>query len=265
MIAAAASSAGPRNLMPKFLAYALLSLVAVTAASPLAASSSSVAAVATPLAPPASATAVLEPAEVIHYDWELGGFLGGIASLFLPGEGVGTLTTRSTERGQLETILHITTQEDTGEYWTYGSLIGADGSPLRAWSAYTFRGESKHKETEVTTRGVQDIASSIYRLRQAPPQAETRLTIWSEGKLYPVLVTPRGVEDVKVGRGAKVRARHYSFRGIEEPGARVWKGRLDLWLAEDAASTPVVIVVERSLARVRLVRDPSSRPMSPGG
>ena len=36
------------------------------------------------------------------------------------------------------------------------------------------------------------------------------------------------------------------------PGKDEWKGKIDLWLALDDASTPVVIQISRALADVRL-------------
>jgi hypothetical protein len=36
------------------------------------------------------------------------------------------------------------------------------------------------------------------------------------------------------------------------PGRRKWKGKLDLWLTQDAAATPVEIVISRNLADVRM-------------
>jgi hypothetical protein len=64
-------------------------------------------------------------------------------------------------------------------------------------------------------------------------------------------VRPLAVGTVEVAR-QKVRARHYAVRPLVEPGRKVWKGELDLWLAEDAAATPVRILVSRSPARVLL-------------
>lgn len=224
-------------------ALAATSLLALLALAPLVAASTP------PAGPP-----VMTAAEVIQYGWRLEGFLGSLAGLFFPSRGIGTLTTRTTASGEIETILHITTQAKSGEHWTYGSLLAADGTPQRAWSSYTFRGESKQKENTVSTPGVRDIASAIYHLRREPPTTRTTMTIWSEGKLYPVEVLPRpGVEvDLPAGR---VRTRQLTVRGIEQPGQRLWKGRLELWFAEDAAATPVVISVERKSARVRLEQD----------
>jgi len=55
----------------------------------------------------------------------------------------------------------------------------------------------------------------------------------------------------KIG-GRKMPVRRYSIVGVQKPGERLWKGSLDLWLTQDAQSTPVEILVERGWAAVRL-------------
>lgn len=216
----------------------------------LAAPSSAPATVAT--TPPA-ATSIIAAAEVVHYRWRLEGFVGALAGLFLPASGDGTLTTRELAPGGVETILHITSPERRDEHWTYGSRLGADGSPLGAWSSYTFRGESKHRETPGQP-GTSDVAAAILHIRRQPPSAPERLEIWSEGKVYPVEIGPEGVEEVRLADRQRRQARHFVVRGLEEPGARRWKGRLELWLADDATATPIAILVERGMARVRLLQ-----------
>ena len=95
------------------------------------------------------------------------------------------------------------------------------------------------------------MASAIQKLRGAPPTGSRRMEIWSDGKLYPVEVKRVGVERIDVG-GRKVAATHIAVRPLIEPERRVWKGELDLWLADDPAATPVRILVSRSPARVLL-------------
>jgi hypothetical protein len=86
------------------------------------------------------------------------------------------------------------------------------------------------------------------------------MEIWSDGRLYPVLVVPHGSARRRL-EGREVVVRHYVVRGIERPGRRLWKGGLELWLADDPAATPVEIVVTRSAARVRLeLVDPGEIP-----
>ena len=54
--------------------------------------------------------------------------------------------------------------------------------------------------------------------------------------------------------------RGYAVRGIKQPGGRFWNGKLDLWLAEDEAATPVELFIARRGAKVRLelVDEPAS-------
>jgi len=191
--------------------------------------------------------------EVLRYRWRLLGLRGALAGLFLPGQGEGSLLTGAADDGRLRSELVITARggrED--EFWRYGAeLDPASGGTLRAWSSYLFRGEHKSREAVLAEQGVVDIASGIYLIRQDPPTAPRPMRIWSDGRLYSVVVVPLGTEERKIG-GRTVRAGHYSIRGPGRPGERQWKGRLDLWLADDEASTPVEIRVERGWAAVKL-------------
>lgn len=191
--------------------------------------------------------------EVIRYRWRLGSLLGSLAGIFLPSEGDGILSLKPTGAGSLESELLITSEKaDGGEYWRYGSRIDRrSGNALEAWSSYRWRGEEKKKREAIKEADVVDVASGIFQLRKDPPEASRRMEIWSDGKIYQVVVVPLGDETVKLGSG-KVRARHLSIRGLDLEKERRWKGKLDLWLAYDAAATPVKIVIERNLASVRL-------------
>jgi hypothetical protein len=95
-------------------------------------------------------------------------------------------------RGEL---LVTSTKSDRGDYFRYGSeWESASGRTLRAWSDLLWRGEQKSKRSEVDQAGVIDIVSGIQLLRRDPPAAARRLEIWSDGRLYPVVVLPRGRE-----------------------------------------------------------------------
>jgi hypothetical protein len=203
------------------------------------------------LALPAAGRAVEPTNEDFHYRWSLHNFLGAIAGLFLPNHGTGELTFKTGGNGHLTSELMITSPEAGGDYWRYGAEIDAARlQPIRAWSAYTWRGKSKSESQEITQQGVIDIVSAIYSIRNDPPDKPRRLEIWSDDKVYPVVIIPRGSERRTLPAGA-VNTRHYAIRGIEGEG-RQWKGKVDLWLATDAAATPVVIQISRSLADVRL-------------
>jgi len=192
--------------------------------------------------------------EVFEYHWQLRNFLGTLAGLFLPRQGDGSLTFKSLGNGHMQSELTITSgAARQGEYFRYGSEIDIRTlQPIRAWSSYSWRGETKSKSSPIEQSGVLDIASGIYSIRQDPPEKTRRMEIWSDGKIYPVVVIPLGVESRRTREGKKLDVRHYSIRGIDVPerGNR-WKGKLDLWLARDEASTPVEILLSRNLADVR--------------
>ena len=203
----------------------------------------------------AGATPFLPPeGERFVYQWELkklGALLGGI---LLPGQGKGLLTVRPQEDGRLLTELLITSpQSDEGEFYRYGSEIdGQDFRTLRAWTSYLWRGEKKSKSAEIEEEGVIDVASGIHTIRRLQPTTPTKMRIWSEGKIYPVLVSYMGKETRKLPGGRELPARHYLIRGRDVPGEREWKGHMDLWIAEDGEATPIEIHFDRTLLGVRL-------------
>ena len=190
--------------------------------------------------------------EQFQYRWQLKNFVGAVAGLFLPNQGEGSLTFRTTN-GHLRSELMITSSASkAGEYFRYGSEIDKRTlQPIRAWSAYSWRGESKAKSEEIEKQGVLDVAAGIFAIRRDPPEKSRRMEIWSDGKIYPVVVIPKGTENRKLS-GRTIKTRHYSIRGVEIPGRRKWKGKMDLWLATDEAATPVEILISRNLADVRM-------------
>ena len=209
------------------------------------------------LAPAAGVSQVRRPDEEFQYRWQLRNFMGNLAGLFLPNQGEGLLTFRSDKNGRLRSELTITSNTTkNGEYFRYGSEIDTRTlQPIRAWSAYSWRGETKSKSSPIEQDGVLDIASGIYSIRLDPPTRSRRMEIWSDGKVYPVVVIPLGPETRKLGAGnasRKIAVNHYSIRGVDTPGRRKWKGKLDLWLARDEAATPVEIVISRNLADVHM-------------
>jgi uncharacterized protein DUF3108 len=190
--------------------------------------------------------------EEFHYRWQLRNFVGVIASLFLPHEGDGSLTFK-TQDGHLRSELTITSSHSqAGEYWRYGSEVDARTlEPIRAWSSYSWRGRSKSKNEPVAESGVFDVAAGIYAIRRDPPAKPRRMEIWSDGDVYPVVVVPLETEMRQLARG-RVPVRHYSVRGVDLPGRKRWKGKLDLWLTRDESATPIEILISRNLADLRL-------------
>ena len=219
---------------------------------------------------PASARAE----EALRYRWRLDGFLGALASAFVPSGGEGLLTVGPQAGGLIRSELLVTSTESAkGDYFRYGAEWQADsGRTVRAWSDQVWRGEKKSKETEVEEEKVTNIVSAIEMLRRDPPTAPKRLEIWSDGRLYPVLVLPRGTETRKLD-GKPVPTTHLEVRGLKLPDRKIWKGELDLWIANDPLATPVEIQVEKKGVRVRLIfvgrgagESPSPvAPATPGG
>ena len=205
--------------------------------------------------------------EQLRYHWRLDGFLGALAGLFVPSDGEGSLTRETLPNGNWKSELLITSAESrTDDFFRYGAeLEPARLTTVRAWSSSLWRGESRSKEAAVEQSGVIDIVSGIQVLRRDPPRVPRPLEIWSDGRLYPVLVAPHGRVTKRIG-GRDVAARHFVITGIERPGRRLWKGGLELWLADDPAATPLEILVSRSAARVRLVllAAPVAAPLAAG-
>ena len=206
------------------------------------------------LAGPGAGFAQAKADEEFQYRWQLRNILGTMAGLFLPNQGEGSLTFKRDGNGHLLSELTITSSaKHQGEYFRYGSEIDTKSlQPIRAWSAYSWRGETKTKSAPVTDVGVLDVASGIYAIRQDPPEKARRMEIWSDGKIYPVVVIPLANETRKMRDGRKMDVKRYSIRGIDAPGRRKWKGKLDLWLTRDEAATPVEIMISRNLADVHM-------------
>jgi hypothetical protein len=205
-------------------------------------------------------------AESFHYRWNLRGFVGALASLFVPGEGEGLLTVERLSGGSERAELRVTsTESGAGEYFLYGSeWEPAARRTLRAWSDLVWRGETKQKRAELAGEDVLDVVAAIQLLRRERPDHALRLEIWSDGRLYPIVVLPRERERRRLAGGA-VEARRYSVHGVAVAGRRLWKGELDLWIADDGAATPVEIVVARRGARVRLQLVEAPAPAAAAG
>jgi hypothetical protein len=191
--------------------------------------------------------------EEFQYRWQLRNIIGTLVGLFLPNHGEGFLTFKQDGNGHLRSELTITSAvAKQGEYFRYGSEVDTRTlQPIRAWSSYSWRGETKSKSDDITTSGVLDIASGIYAIRRDPPMKTRRMEIWSDGKIYPVVVLPQGGE-TRTLDGKKIDVLKFSIRGIDVPDRDRWKGRLDLWLARDETATPVEILISRNLADVRM-------------
>jgi hypothetical protein len=210
---------------------------------------------------PAAPAARTQPAqgEKLQYRWRLKGLMGRLATAVLPGAGDAELRSYGLGKGRTVTELEITSPEAaSGEHFLYGAETGPGWRTREAWSSYQWRERQKSERQLVHDEGVVDIASAILLVRASLPQ-HTTMRIWSDGRIYPVVVRRVGIERVRVPAG-EFQAVRYEVRGIQVPGQRVWKGGLDLWLAEDEVATPVQIQVSRGWANVLLELTPARRP-----
>lgn len=194
--------------------------------------------------------------EDLSYRWRLGGLLGQVARLLVPGQGEGALTTRRLPSGHLEVELKATSSgARDGEYWLYGSEIDpVSGRTLRAWTESFFRGRHKRREEPIEEAGVVGIPGAIRRLRAAPPDEPRELLLWSDGKIYPVVVAPSRTELRRVG-DRMVPVDYMKVEGRDVPGRRPWRGSLELWLARGGDAEPVEIVYRRRPGRLHLLLD----------
>ena len=198
--------------------------------------------------------------EILAYRWRLQGASGALAGLFFPRRGEGTLRRASLPNGHLRSDLLITSPDsDKGEFWNYGAEYDAlTSSTVRAWSSYLFRGKRRAKNQEVSEQGITDITAGIHRLRVERPTKVERQRIWSDGRIYAVKVTPLGAENVELENGTRPLGDHYAIEGVSGAGERLWKGRIEVWLARDASGSPLQILIERGWASVLLVRKSQS-------
>lgn len=211
--------------------------------------------------PAAAAPSVPRPAleagpgdEVLRYRWKLGGFVGTLARLFVPGKGEGSLVTVRDGAGTFRTELRVTAgRRRKGEYWLSGSAVDVEaGRTLSAWSSQVVRGKLRERSAEFTNgEEVIDVTSGIALLRHDAPPGSRRMEIWSNGRIYPVTVRLARTYSRPLA-GREVTVRHYEIRGRDESGGRPWNGAIDLHLADDEAATPVELFVFNKGVRVNL-------------
>jgi hypothetical protein len=202
--------------------------------------------------------------EVLTYRWRIQGVHGFLARLlrFVPTSGDATLSALPTDSGHLICEFKATSEKAaTGDHWTFrAELDVAEARTLRIRESKAFRGKSKEKNHELVDLDAIDIVSGIHMLRQSPPDRPRRQTAWSDGKLYPVLVIPRGYDKRKIGGQAMI-LRRFTISGLREPGKRFWKTSGDIWLTDDDRAVPAEILYSRGLGQLRLTLvDPPPAP-----
>ncbi len=194
--------------------------------------------------------------EMLIYRWKLEGIKGLILRLVAPGRGEGSLTTVLNESGHFETELHMSAENRRlGDFWRYGSSVDPVAQrSLRAWTAQKIGDKERSRKADLEEGDVIDLASGILLVRRDPPTLRRRMRVWSSGRLYPVVIEPRGERRTEF-RGRQATVRIYSISGYPVPGEREWNGGLELHLADDASATPVEMFVINKGVRARLRLD----------
>jgi len=194
--------------------------------------------------------------EVLVYRWKVEGIKGILLRLVAPGRGEGSLTTVLNEQGHFETELHMSAERRRkGDFYRYGSSVDPVAKrSLRAWTAQKIGDKEKSREADLEHEDLIDLASGILLVRRDPPTLRRQMRIWSNGKIYPVVIEPRG-EGRTDFHGRQTKVRIYSITGYRVPGEREWKGGLELLLADDASATPVEMFVVNKGVRARLRLD----------
>jgi hypothetical protein len=117
----------------------------------------------------------------------------------------------------------------------------------------------------------QDVISSFYFMRTVPlvPGQETRVDLYSRGKVYRLVVAVLGREQVETELGVfdafKVQPRMHESSSSEDRN----KGKLFLWFSDDARRLPVMArtILPIGSVTARLARvsgePPSAAPAAP--
>ena len=194
--------------------------------------------------------------EMLVYNWKIEGIKGLILRLVAPGRGEGSLTTVLEDDGNLATELHMSAERRRhGDFWRYGSTFDPVAMrSLSAWTAQKVGDKRKFREADLANDDLIDLASGILLVRRNPPPVARRMRIWSNGKLYPVIVEPRG-EERTLFRGRPTTVRIYAIHGYEVPGEREWNGGVEFHLADDVSATPIEMLVLNKGVRARLRLD----------
>lgn len=206
-------------------------------------------------APVAAESAPLGEPEVLRFRWRLEGVQGFLARVLgvVPTSGDGVMTLSTDSRGRLEVRFKATSEKAAeGDHWTYETLVDLDDwHTLRVRETYHFRKKRREKDFDLAEREVIDVLSGLQQLRREPSIASGRSTIWSDGKTYPVTVSPKGTETRDFG-GRGIPVRMFELRGFKKQGERFWKARAEVWLTSDSNALPVEMLYRQSLGRLRL-------------
>ena len=195
--------------------------------------------------------------ETLRYRWRLRGVGGIIATLVptYPSAGYGVLQSTAGGTGRLVSEFRATPEKaSTGQHWVFRSELDlASSRTLRVEERWAFRGKSRETRHELASQPGIDMLSELQLLRISPPQAPCHHSIWSDGKLYRVLVTPDRQPVARWIADRRIALRRVSVRGVRAPGEPFWKGVGEIWFTEDGRALPVEIRLRRKFGQLRLV------------
>jgi hypothetical protein len=196
--------------------------------------------------------AIAQGGEALRMRWKLSGFLGAIASLFIPSTGEALFTFVPAEERRYDLNFLVTSRKREGEHFLYGAQVDErSGTAAAVWSSQMFRGELKQREQEVDDPNLIDYASAVYRLRWMPPESTTRMTIWDSGRTYNIEVEPLKQNRRRIA-GEKIEVRGYVVRGVKIEGEPTMRDKIWIYFARDESATPVEIVAKRGLLKARI-------------
>ena len=211
-------------------------------------------------------------AETLQYNWTMRGGLSWLAGLRFPTSGVGYLT-QAVNGQQLDSSLRITSPKDPTAALVYESSMAPSGDRTFASAeGYSWHETRRHvrsffdsvkqllhiekttqKGTEAQVKpwasgDVRDVLTAIQFLRVHGEDIATPIasTVYSNGKAYPVIITPAGTATVN-------NTATTEFRIEAAPGAAAkYPGEVRLWISSDERHVPVRIELAQRLATVRL-------------
>ncbi|MEO8217200.1 MAG: DUF3108 domain-containing protein [Acidobacteriota bacterium] len=214
--------------------------------------------------------------EQFHYAWHLRGGLAWLAGFRFPTSGFGEMKNNPTPNG-MSSQLVITPARGENGFYIYRSEIDLDGArTLTSFHGYQW-GEKSRKENTffdyvkrlarirketpdevenkvrpIASSTIRDVLTGIYYLRansdtiKAPFLSE----IYSDGKVYPVLFKPEGMETLEV-QNRKIPTRAFLITAAPGEATR-WPGGVKVWLSTDERKIPVRIEIQQRFASLRL-------------
>jgi len=215
--------------------------------------------------------------EEFHYTWRLRGGMSWIAGLVFPTSGVGELKTSypgNAADHDINSSLLITTTGKSG-FYVYETQMDLAGQTLMTYHGYAWGKKWRkerttfdyikriahiHKETPEKPSDkaipmppdvLRDVLTAIHYLREnaSKIKAPIQTSIYSDGKLYPVLFRPAAARVFTVGA---TRVSALGFEIVDAPGGRKWPGGVRVWLSDDARRIPFEIDIQESMASLQL-------------